>query len=41
MGVSEALFERVIDGAMVDHCHKTNPRLATRDDYRQMLLAAM
>jgi 4-hydroxybutyrate dehydrogenase len=41
MGVSEALFERVIDGAMADHCHKTNPRIATRDDYREMLLASM
>jgi alcohol dehydrogenase class IV len=41
MGVTEALFERVIDGAMVDHCHKTNPRLATRDDYRAMLTAAL
>ncbi len=41
MGVTEDLFERTIDGAMLDHCHKTNPRLATRDDYRQMLLAAM
>jgi alcohol dehydrogenase class IV len=41
MGVTEDLFERVIDGAMVDHCHKTNPRLATRDDYRAMLAAAM
>ncbi len=41
MGVGEALFERVIDGAMADHCHKTNPREATRDDYRAMLAAAM
>ena len=41
MGVTEDLFERVIDGAMLDHCHKTNPRLATRDDYRRMLVAAM
>ncbi|MBP6899498.1 MAG: iron-containing alcohol dehydrogenase [Burkholderiaceae bacterium] len=37
MGVTADLFERVIDGAMADHCHKTNPRLATREDYRQML----
>ena len=41
MGVSEDLFDRVIDGAMADHCQKTNPRLATREDYREMLAAAM
>jgi 4-hydroxybutyrate dehydrogenase len=41
MGVSPDQFERVIDGAMADHCHKTNPRLATRDDYRAMLAASM
>jgi hypothetical protein len=41
MGVTHDLFERVIDGAMADHCHKTNPRIATRDDYRQMLEASM
>jgi hypothetical protein len=37
MGVSEDLFDKVIDGAMADHCHKTNPRMATRDEYRAML----
>ncbi|TPG26825.1 iron-containing alcohol dehydrogenase [Variovorax guangxiensis] len=41
IGVTPALFEKVIDGAMADHCHKTNPRLATRDDYREMLEASM
>jgi len=41
MGVTPDLFERVIDGAMADHCHKTNPRLATREDYREMLQASM
>jgi len=41
VGVTPAQFEQVIDGAMVDHCHKTNPRLASRDDYRQMLEASM
>ncbi|SIR27635.1 iron-containing alcohol dehydrogenase [Pseudacidovorax sp. RU35E] len=41
VGVTEAMFDKVIDGAMADHCHKTNPRLATREDYREMLLASM
>ncbi|TSE38383.1 1,3-propanediol dehydrogenase [Tepidimonas fonticaldi] len=41
MGVTPAMFERIIDGAMADHCHKTNPRLATRDDYRAMLEASL
>jgi 4-hydroxybutyrate dehydrogenase len=26
---------------MADHCHKTNPRIATREDYRQMLEASL
>ncbi len=41
MGVGEDEFERIIDGAMADHCHKTNPRLASRDDYRAMLVESM
>ncbi|HEY0201915.1 MAG TPA: iron-containing alcohol dehydrogenase, partial [Burkholderiaceae bacterium] len=41
LGVTPALFEQVIDGAMADHCHKTNPRIATRDDYRAMLEASL
>jgi 4-hydroxybutyrate dehydrogenase len=41
MGVTPDLYDRIIDGAMADHCHKTNPRIATRDDYRQMLEASM
>jgi alcohol dehydrogenase class IV len=41
MGVAESLFDEVIDHAMVDHCHATNPRLASRDDYRRMLQESM
>ncbi|MCX7692008.1 MAG: iron-containing alcohol dehydrogenase [Tepidimonas taiwanensis] len=41
LGVTPDLFERIIDGAMADHCHKTNPRAATREDYRAMLEASM
>jgi alcohol dehydrogenase class IV len=37
LGVTTDMFDRTIDGAIADHCHKTNPRLATRDDYRRML----
>ena len=41
LGVTHDMFERVIDGAMADHCHKTNPRIATEDDYRAILQASM
>ena len=41
MGVQAAQFDHVIAGALADHCHKTGPRLATADDYREMLAQSM
>jgi alcohol dehydrogenase class IV len=41
MGVAEAMFDDVIKGALADHCHKTNPRIATAEEYRAMLAASM
>jgi alcohol dehydrogenase class IV len=41
MGVTEALFDQVITGALADHCHKTNPRIANADEYRDMLQASL
>jgi 4-hydroxybutyrate dehydrogenase len=41
LGVERSLYERIVDGAMADHTHKTNPRLATRDDYVRMLEDSM
>ena len=41
LGVERAWFDAIIEGAMADHCHKTNPRLATAQEYRDMLEASM
>ena len=41
MGVTRAMFDQVIQGALADHCHKTNPREASRQDYVEMLEASM
>ena len=41
LGVGEDLFERVITGALADHCHKTNPVIASPADYTKMLLDSM
>lgn len=41
MGVSESQFEQIISGAMKDHCHATNPRVATPEEYRELLKKAL
>jgi alcohol dehydrogenase class IV len=40
MGVAPELDDAIIDRALLDHCHKTNPRLASADDYRALLAAS-
>ncbi|SPA24786.1 putative Iron-containing alcohol dehydrogenase [Cupriavidus taiwanensis] len=41
MGVDPALFPRVIDYALADHCHKTNPHEASAQDYLALLQASL
>ena len=41
MGVTEGLFDQVITGALADHCHKTNPRIASAEEYRHMLSVSL
>ena len=41
MGVTESMFDDIITGAMADHCHATNPRVATADEYRDMLTQSL
>jgi alcohol dehydrogenase class IV len=40
MGVQRADLPGIAEAALLDHCHATNPRAATRDDYLGMLEAA-
>jgi len=41
MGVQRDWFDPIVQGALADHCHKTNPREASREDYLQMLEASL
>jgi 4-hydroxybutyrate dehydrogenase len=41
LDVSPDLFPRVIEGALKDHCHKTNPREASVADYQALLAESM
>jgi alcohol dehydrogenase class IV len=40
MGVGPELDERIVEHALLDHCHKTNPRIASPEDYRALLAAS-
>ena len=41
MGVTSTSFEKIIQGALADHCHKTNPRLASQAEYADLLEQSM
>ncbi len=40
MGVDKDFVEEAVGKAMKDHCHATNPRIATPDEYRAMMAEA-
>jgi 4-hydroxybutyrate dehydrogenase len=37
LGITRDMFPKIIEGALADHSHKTNPRLASEQDYFQIL----
>ena len=37
MGVTDAMMQRIAGEALLDHCHPTNPRLPTVEDYLALL----
>jgi hypothetical protein len=41
MGVTRDLFAKIIEGALADHCHKTNPRIATAEEYEAILAESL
>ena len=41
LGVEHTWFQRIIAGALQDHCHATNPRQASAEDYEDMLALSM
>ena len=41
LGVTRAMFPDIVRGALKDHSHRTNPRVASDADYEAMLEASM
>ncbi|MCG2593579.1 iron-containing alcohol dehydrogenase [Ramlibacter sp. XY19] len=41
MGVERDWFGRIVTGALADHCHKTNPKVATAEEYEELLASSM
>jgi alcohol dehydrogenase class IV len=41
MGVQRDWFPKIVKNALADHCHKTNPREASAQDYERMLAESL
>jgi len=41
LGVNVAQFPDIVRGALADHCHKTNPRVASAEDYEALLASSL
>lgn len=41
MGVPHDWFGKIVTGALADHCHKTNPRVATAEEYEHILATSL
>ena len=41
LGVTRAMFPDIVRGALKDHSHRTNPRVASEADYQAMLEASL
>ena len=41
LDVNPDLFPRIVQGALADHSHRTNPREASAEDYQWLLEASM
>jgi alcohol dehydrogenase class IV len=37
LGITRDMFPKIIEGALADHSHKTNPRVASEQDYFRLL----
>ncbi len=41
LGVQRDWFTNIINGALADHCHKTNPRIASAEEYEELLVQSL
>jgi alcohol dehydrogenase class IV len=41
LGVATDLFPKIVERALADHCHRTNPRVASDSDYMQLLTQSL